>query len=103
MEQVHVVRHKHIAAVLSRPKVPWRYAVYYAFFAGLPEILNVVGTYGTNFRLGSMVGQNPSLTVILFPVGRILVLLTATAAMFGYAGTHLKSKKEMRTKPRTVS
>ena len=79
-------------APLARPSVPWRYALYYAFFAGLPEVVSVIGTYGTNFMLQGRSGQKPSATMVLLPLGRILLLLAVTAGVMGFAATHLKSR-----------
>ena len=98
-EYVFVVLVGASAALLSRPKVPRRFAVYYAFFAALPEILRVISVYRANLRLQSMAGNDPSPIVILFPLGRILLLLVATAVVSGYAGAYLKSKGTCEQSP----
>lgn len=85
------------SAVLARPAVPWRYVMYYAFFAAMPEIMHAVGVYVTNFQLQMMMGEEPSTTVIIFPLARILFILWATAAAGAYAGAKWKSKLGLRT------
>lgn len=74
-------------ALLARASVPWRYGVYYAILAALPEMAAVIARAGSNCRIRSMTGGNLPVVAALLPVAGMLALLSAVAAGAAHAAS----------------
>lgn len=90
------------AILLCHPHVHWRFAVYYSLFAGMPALLRVAEIHIANFRLRIGIGHDPSIAVVLLPLGGVLLLLTTTAAAFASFGARCKSTMRRRRRSKRI-
>ena len=74
-----------VASVLvSKSKAPLRHHFYWGFFALIPALLSVTGTYGSNYDIQIRLGRSPSVAIVFLPLGRTLIIWIASTVIWRY-------------------